>query len=194
MADEQMMEMDNLGEEGGAAPSDGKSPIMKYLPWIVGLLIVQVVLAYFVAHWFFSPAPTPEKPAGQTEVAASAAEPQPESDSKGGYKTPKAPEVNTIYDKLDVIVVNPAGTDGLRFLSTQVFLGLSSPKVEEYITSHSLVYRIKDTLVRTLSSKTIPELDPSKQDQLKQELKEKLNAFLGKNAVVDIYFQSFVLQ
>ena len=91
-------------------------------------------------------------------------------------------------------MVNPAGTDGLRFLSTQVFLGLSDLKVAEYITTNHLVPRINDTLVAVFSSKTIADLDPSRHAKLKEEIRKRLNLFLGQNAVLEVYFQSFVLQ
>jgi flagellar basal body-associated protein FliL len=191
MADENMMEMDDSEEEGESLPSGGgKSPIVKYLPVIIGLLVVQVVLAYFVAQWFFAPV---DNTAAEPVEAVAAVENTPAPASGSTYQPPPM-AVATIFDQLEVTVVNPAGTDGLRFLSTQIALGLSSPDVATFITTNNLIYRIQDVLVRIFSSKTIPDLEASKHDLLKEEIKTKLNDFLGKNAVVEVYIKSFVLQ
>ncbi len=189
MADENMMEMDDSEEEGESISSGGgKSPIVKYLPVIIGLLVVQVVLAYFVAQWFFAPV---DNTAAEPVEAVVENTPAP---APGGTYQPPSMAVATIFDQLEVTVVNPAGTEGLRFLSTQVALGLSSPDVATFITTNNLIYRIQDVLVRIFSSKTIPDLEASKHDMLKEEIKIKLNDFLGKNAVVEVYIKSFVLQ
>ena len=189
MADEDMMEMDELGEDGEEEGSEeGGNPLMKYLPLIGGVLLIQVIIIYFAVQWFM-PDDAPE----EGEVAEAVVEETPETEGAEGFE-PKPTSVAKVFDQLEVIVVNPAGTEGLRFLSTQVFLGLSSLKVEQHILENNLVYRINDTLVRILSSKTISDLDPSKHDELKEEIKKKLNAFLGPNAVLEVYFQSFVLQ
>lgn len=192
MADEDMMEMDELGEEE-EAQGGGGNPLMKYLPLIGGVLVVQIIIIYFAVQWFM-----PDDAPAEGEETTEMVEPAPvevpaEGEDGEGFAPPDA-AVLTIFDKLEVIVVNPAGTDGLRFLSTQVFLGLSDVKVEAFITSHNLVPRINDTLVSIFASKTISDLDPSRHPKLKDEIKRRLNRFLGENAVLEVYFQSFVLQ
>jgi len=189
MADEDMMEMDELADDEEEAESTGGgNPLMKYLPWIVGLLVIQVVLAYLVAQWFFVPEAVSEE-----EVATEMVAPG-EAEAQEGYEPPPT-EVVMVYQALDVVVVNPAGTDGLRFLSTKVDLGLSNPDVALFIENNNLKSRINDTMISLLQSKTIPYLtNPPKQQELKEEIKERLNGFLGENAVLEIYFQSFVMQ
>jgi len=194
MADEEMMEMDELGEDEGDAGGGGGNPILKYLPLIGIVLVVQVVIIYFAVQWFM-PDDMPED--GKEVVAEQVETVEPvasEGDGEGSGFVPPNTTVLTIFDKLETIVVNPAGTDGLRFLSTQVFLGLSDLKVAEYITTNHLVPRINDTLVAVFSSKTIADLDPSRHAKLKEEIRKRLNLFLGQNAVLEVYFQSFVLQ
>lgn len=194
MADEEMMEMDELGEDEEEASEGGGNPLMKYLPLIGIVLVVQIVVIYFAVQWFM-PDDLPEDAEG-TEVVEVVEEAPPAEggDGSGSGFEPPPTTVLTIFDKLDIIVVNPAGTDGLRFLSTQVFLGLSDIKVEEFITTNNMVPRINDTLVSIFSSKTISDVDPSRHPKLKEEIRKRLNAFLGQNAVLEVYFQSFVLQ
>lgn len=195
MADEDMMEMDELGEDEGDAGGGGGNPILKYLPLIGIVLVVQVVIIYFAVQWFMPddmPDDSTEAAVEQVETVEPPAAPAEGEDGSGFV--PPTTAVLTIFDKLETIVVNPAGTDGLRFLSTQVFLGLSDLKVAEYITNNHLVPRINDTLVAVFSSKTIADLDPSRHAKLKEEIRKRLNQFLGQNAVLEVYFQSFVLQ
>lgn len=194
MANEDMMEMDEMAEDAGAQASGGGgggNPLKRYLPYIGVLLVVQVVLAYFIMQWFFSPDASSEHASAQVEASAPNL---PAAGAASGAYQPPPVAVTTIFDQIDVIVVNPAGTQGLRFLSAQISLGLSDAKVEAHILTNNLTHRIKDTLVRIMSSKTISDLDPSNHDVIKDEIRMRLNTFLGANAVVEVYFQTFVLQ
>ncbi len=201
MADEDLLGgMDGLGgedEEEQEEEEEGGSPLMKYLPLVVGVLVVQLVIAYVVANWWLSPTP----PKGEMATEEQVSEAPPEGEGALEFQmAPGTTQVAALYEKLEPIVVNPAGTEGLRFLSAQVHLGLSSPSVLEIIDKHNMVPKIRDKLIDIFRTKRIPDLEPLKHDALKQEIKEKLNEFFpGKNpeaapAIVEIYFQSFVLQ
>ena len=194
MADEDMMEMDELGEDEEGGESSAGNPLMKYLPWIAILLVVQVVLAYFVAQWFFVPDALPE--GAQVEEVApaeSVAVDGEKGEGESGYEAPPS-GVQVIYTQVPTIVVNPKGTEGLRFLSVEVHLGLSDPAVAEHIDGTNKLSRINDTLIRLFTTKTIADVDPSRHEKLKEEIMASLNAFLGEHAVLEVYFQSFVLQ
>ncbi|MDP6038759.1 MAG: flagellar basal body-associated FliL family protein, partial [Candidatus Latescibacteria bacterium] len=170
MADEDMMEMDDLGEDEEGEESSGGNPLMKYLPWIAILLVVQVVLAYFVAQWFFVPDELPEG-AQVEEVAPAEGEQGEGGEGEGdpGYEPPPS-VVAVIYTQVPTIVVNPKGTEGLRFLSAEVHLGLSSQAVVEHIDGTNKLSRINDTLIRLFTTKTIADVDPSRHEQLKEDI------------------------
>ena len=193
MADEEMMEMDELGEEEETSTGAG-NPLMKYLPIIGIVLVVQVVIIYFAVQWFM-PDDMPEAD-GVLETSEQEGADPGTTVGDGSQKEfePPPTTVMVIFEKLDIIVVNPAGTDGLRFLSAQVSLGLSDLKVETHIVENNMVPRIYDTLVSVFSSQTIHDVDPSRHSKLKEEIRNRLNQFLGENAVLEVYFQSFVLQ
>jgi flagellar basal body-associated protein FliL len=55
-------------------------------------------------------------------------------------------EQEVVWEGLDPIVVNPAGTGGLRFVSVHVNLGLTSQAVADAIEERFLTSRILDTL------------------------------------------------
>ncbi|MDA0748779.1 MAG: flagellar basal body-associated FliL family protein [bacterium] len=194
MADEDLLgTMDDLGGEGGEEEGQGGggSPLMKYLPLIGGALVVQIVIAYFVASWWFVPSEVPPE-AVEGQVAA-------EEVKEEKVKEMAPTEVAVVYEKLDAIVVNPAGTEGLRFLSATIHLGLSSPDVEALIDQKKLASKITDKLIDVLRSKTIGQLEPGNHEALKTEIKDKLNVIMGGKPgmappVVEVYFKGFVLQ
>lgn len=184
MADEEDLlgAVDGVDEEEGEAEAQaGGSPLMKYLPIIGGVLIVQIIIGYVLVNWIFSPSEESPKPSEEVVQEASPDE-------------TLVLNEEIIYDKLEPIVVNPAGTGGIRFLSTEVHLGLSSPALGEQIDQMKLMSRIRDRLIGIFQSKTIDQLEPERHEALKQEIMEKLNQFLGKNAIISVYFQGFVIQ
>ena len=189
MADEELDPMEDLEDEPGEGEAEegGGLPLMRYIYIAVGVLIVQVIIVYAVFSWWFTPSEDPSDvpPEAIQQMEA----PPPEAPSE-------APSllVELVYEKLEPIVVNPAGTDGLRFLSTRVHLGISSAGVEGLIDTKNLKSKIRDTLINIFSSKTIPQLDPMHHEAIKDEIKQKLNTFLGENAILEVYFQGFVLQ
>ncbi len=191
MADEDLLgEMEEIGGEIGEEEAEGEAEeeeagvsLMRYLPLVAVILVVQIVIAYFIVQWVF----TPDEPEEGEVAALEEVAPEPESE-------PAQAMVSVIYEKLDPIVVNPAGTEGLRYLSTTIHFGVSSPEVVAMIEGKSQSSKIRDVLIRVLSGKIIEQLHPDNHAALKDEIREKLNGFLGKNAILEVYFQGFVLQ
>ena len=193
MADEDLLgTVDDLGDDDeDEEGQEGGSSLMKYLPLIGGLLVLQIVIAYFVANWWFVPAESPPDAATEQveEVLA----------EEVGQADLAPPEVTAIYEKLETIVVNPAGTDGLRFLSATIHLGVSSPEVATAIDENQLASKMNDRLIDILRSKTIGQLEPEYHDTIKAEMRFRLNEILGAKPgtqppIVEIYFTGFVLQ
>ncbi len=88
--------MDDLGDEEGEEEESGEgSPLMRYLPLIGVVLVVQIIIGYAIGAWFFGGS---DGEAVEGEEMVSAAQ----------MDIPEQKEV--IWDKLDPIVVNPAGT------------------------------------------------------------------------------------
>jgi flagellar basal body-associated protein FliL len=188
MADDDLLgAADDAAEDAEEEASEGGgSPLMKYLPIIAIVLVVQIVMVDLVATWWLAPSDAPDEPDVQ-EVA------QAETEAPVAGAMPPG-QVSVIYEKLDPIVVNPAGTEGLRFLSATVHLGLSSQDVLNAIDANNLSSKIRDRLIDILRAKTIDQLDPAHHEEIKREIRRRLNEFLGENAVLEVYFQGFVLQ
>lgn len=190
MADEEDLlgSMDELeDEEGEEEEGGGGSPLMKYLPLIGGVLVVQIIIGYLIGSFFFAPS---EEDVAEGEEGGEATE-------EVVAEVPMI-EQEVVWEGLDPIVINPAGTGGLRFASVHVNLGLTSQAVMQAIDEKGLKSRIRDTLIGVLASKTIDQLDPRYHETLKAEMRTKLNEFLSPEpppvAVKRVYFQGFVLQ
>ena len=191
MADEDDLlgSMDEMeDEEGEEEEGEGGSPLMKYLPLVGGVLVVQIIIGYVIGSLFF--APSADEAAGGEDGAA--------AEQEEVVAEVAMVELEVIWDKLDPIVINPAGTKGLRFASVDVNLGLTSEAVMLAIDERGLASRIRDTLIGILASKTIEQLDPRYHEILKVEMRAKLNEFLSPennpSAVKRVYFQEFVFQ
>jgi len=81
---------------------------------------------------------------------------------------------------------------GTRFLKVEVYVEVEDEKVVEELTAFMPV--IKDTILSTLSSKSVADLDVNNQKSLKAEMKKKINAKLGSEIVKNVYFTTFIMQ
>ncbi len=151
------------------------------------LFIVQLVVVYFVtANILLSkiqqPGDVPHE--DSTEVA--------ENDSTSKEKGENTEAGQFLYSMKDIIV-NPAGTNGSRYLL--VDLGIDFPsaeKLEEFKTKEILA---KDVVISALSSKTLPQLNSiAYKDSLKSELLVKLEKDISKMEINSVYFSRFIIQ
>ncbi len=189
MADEEDLlgSMDDLEDgEDEEEEEGGGSPLMKYLPLVGGVLVVQIIIGFVIGSLFFGSSGD-ESAEGEGEEAEAEVTAQ-----------VSLIEQEVIWEGLDPIVVNPAGTGGLRFASVEVVLGVTSQAVITTIEELFLTARIRDNLIGILASKTIEQLDPRHHEELKIEMRDGLNEFLSPennpSAVKRIYFKGFVLQ
>ena len=91
------------------------------------------------------------------------------------------------------LVLNPAGTNGSRFLL--LTLGLAVP---DEAASQALQARdpeLRDVVIRQLGAQTVETLaDITRRDSLKAQLRTALGERFGKKTVLDVYFPQFVIQ
>lgn len=94
---------------------------------------------------------------------------------------------------LDQFIVNLLSDSGRRFLKTSIDLELSDSDLIEELGAKTS--RIRDVVIRVLSSKTVEEIStPKGKDKLKKELTNQLNAVLLDGQIVRVYFTDFVIQ
>ncbi len=153
----------------------------KKLLMIVAVVLTQLVAAYFLVGFFFNQ--------GGSDPQAKAA---PASDVKTGKGSSSDSNFDNVFIVKDLIV-NPAGTNGLRFLLTTIGLEVSSKATEQECEKRNV--QIHDAIINILTSKTLPELDDvNARESLKVEIKKAINQDLTTGEVLNVYFSKFIIQ
>lgn len=95
--------------------------------------------------------------------------------------------------KIGTIVVNIAGTDGRRYLRTTLEVG-AAEKESKHIEELKPV--LLDAAHAVLGAESLANLlEPEQRDTLKGELRERLNAAVGKrDAITHVLLTEFVIQ
>lgn len=97
------------------------------------------------------------------------------------------------FMELQGFIINPAGTDGTRYLMVNLGLESAEGSVLEELKEKEVV--VRDTVLKLLSQRTVEELaDISLRAQLKQELRDAVNGVLRKGKIDRVYFTQYVLQ
>ena len=91
------------------------------------------------------------------------------------------------------LIVNPAGTDGQRYLMVNLGLESSKASVLEELETKEVV--VRDRVLRLLSQRSVEELaDIGQREPLKDELRGAINRVLENGEVSRLYFTQYVLQ
>lgn len=102
------------------------------------------------------------------------------------------PETKGEYE-LEKIIVNPADTNGQRYLLVEISLELRDKEDEELIaSSHS---KIRNNLIEYLSSLSVTELQGrDRKENLRLELVRIINSTIDKRSVRNLYYSKYVMQ
>lgn len=157
------------------APKADSLNIKKIVTIGVPIILIQVVLLYFLFVKFIAPGMS-----SQTQA-------KDETHEEGAVADQT--QVLVIKD----IIVNPAGTNGTRFLLTTVGLEIPSPELKLELEAKEV--QTRDILNTILTSKGLDELTaPQFKEMLRKEILEKLNSTLIKGKIKNIYFSKFIIQ
>lgn len=125
--------------------------------------------------------------------AAEAAKPaaDPAGDGEEDHAEGGAPGGKYVVDDL---VLNPAGTEGTRFLMATVALHLGSAADEEQLKARD--EELRDVVLGVLGQKTVGELvqPDSARAALKRELRDSVAGLFPKGTVRRVYLPKFVIQ
>jgi flagellar FliL protein len=142
----------------------------------VPVFIVQVIIVYFLMAKFMS------KPAAGAETAATSAT------EKVGTESAE-PNLLVVKD----IIINPAGTNGGRFLLATIGIDVNSP--EALVELNKKEVQVRDVLNTVLTEKTLPQLiDITQREQLRTEIAKKMGDIINTGKVRNIYFSKFIIQ
>jgi flagellar protein FliL len=189
---------EKVEEAKGAAPEAAASEKKSggFMKMIIVFAVVQIVLAagaFFVVKMVFLPKI-------QASPAATAEE------KKTEVKVEEKPKEIVLIENL---IVNPAGTNGTRYLSTSIGLevekevpaegekaeGEGEGKGGDGGRMKQLTPVIRDILIAILSSRTLEELGSIEgKEAVRKEILEKVQLALGEIKLSRVYFVDYVLQ
>ena len=117
-----------------------------------------------------------------------------EAEAEPAYDEPEhaEPHVGAVIE-FDNLIVNPAGSEGLRFVMATVGVGVESEKIQEEL--HELDLPIRDRITSVLESQTLEALvAPGARENLKVIIAEAVAPFLEGYSEFVIYIPHFVIQ
>ncbi len=97
------------------------------------------------------------------------------------------------FVKLEGLIINPAGSEGKRFLLIDIGMESRSADVLSELENKDIV--VRDTILKVLAGETVADLSSlERRTELKAELRDAVNGVLRSGAVDYLYFTQFVLQ
>jgi flagellar FliL protein len=151
---------------------------------ILGAVLILVIVgdvAFRVISYFRTPQQHPAE-------ANTGAKPGHDAEAKK-----KKPEVKSTLS-LDSFLVNLADKEEVRFVKAQFQLGMAESN-EEMAKDPVILAATRDTIISLLSSKTSEQImTPQGKDQLREEIRNRVNAILPKGKVSEVFIVDFVVQ
>jgi flagellar basal body-associated protein FliL len=161
----------------------------------IGLVLIagQVLLARFIIGSYLQAVPGDAEAVSEGAAAPAGKPPQEAAREKERKKeVEEREEVGEIYLIKD-IVVNPAGTEGRRYVSLNIAIEVGSETSVSDIERNEPI--IRDIIIRLIVQKTIDELDGREEiDILKYQILRALSRRFGEGVVRHIYLDNYVLQ
>jgi flagellar FliL protein len=160
---------------------------------ILAVIIVDAYAAYFLVTKVIGPNLAMAK---VTQVRESL-KPSEKEAQRVQVEVPKSKDIKEeligTVNLIEDLVVNPAGSEGTRYLCTTVALESVQPGVTEEITTREA--QVRDILIEILGKRTVMELSSlDTRDQIREEIKVAVNDLLSTGSVIGVYFSNFVLQ
>jgi flagellar FliL protein len=163
-------------EQAAVKKKKGLPPIVLY----VVIAVVMVAVGVVVGTKFIGGA---ESVDGEP-VAEEKAAPEKKEHQEG-----EPTELFTVAD----LVVNPAGTEGTRFLSASIGFETYSKHTLELMEKRE--HLVRDALITILGSKTIDQLsDPKQKEIIRFQIKKRTEQLLQVDDLAAVYFTQFILQ
>lgn len=165
-----------VAEEEGARTTENKSGGFDIRIIAIGLVFLLAAMggSYFIAQTTLSPF-------------------LPKEETKATEKEKES----AVMVPLGEFTVNIEDVSGPRYLKTEIYIETTDQTLAgggEGGGSEALMPVIKDEILSILSSKTAADLDVRNRDELKKEIKTRLNKKLGGNKVLEVYFTTFIMQ
>ncbi|NOT35592.1 MAG: flagellar basal body-associated FliL family protein [Candidatus Eisenbacteria bacterium] len=184
------------GESAKAPAKPGPSLVILLVVTLVAFVVGGGTGVFVVGPRLI---PAPVKPAAHAEGEEGDEESEDEEsthdskDKKGAHgKEGEGPEKGPVF-KLENIILNPAGSQGSRFLLVSVAFEFKDPKAEERFRGHDV--EIRDLVIAQLEARTLEQLaQPGARDSLKRLISNAVQPIAGKKTRFKVYLPQFVIQ
>lgn len=179
MADEQAFDFED--EDSGEGGARSKRP----RKLVVAVIVVSSLLGAVVGGGVVAP---------RVAVGSAAEAHKNQNQSEGGHGGGgHGQEGGGNIVEFENVIVNPAGSDGLRFLMATVAFDVSSSEEQDFLRERKL--QIRDRVTSVLEAQTIEMLTAhGARDSLKVLLRHVLVGFVDEAAPVRVYIPHFVIQ
>jgi flagellar protein FliL len=179
-----------MAEEQNTEAATDAAPKKPGMMLLIGCLVAGLVVGGAGGAFALGPvlAKKLSAPKGTTEAASD----EKAEEEHGGEKGEKK-AANTVH-MMENLVLNPAGSNGTRFLMAAVAAEVKDEKVNEEMTGRDA--ELRDAVLRILGDHSVDQLaDMAIRETLKKTLTDSLNARLAsKTAIKRVYFPQFVIQ
>jgi flagellar basal body-associated protein FliL len=186
-------------EAAAAAPAEkaagGNISIKQLLMFGVPVFVVICALMIWLLPKFLGPPSAgsePQKPAASESKGHGEKSEGKKSKSSEGEGGGEEGGESNIYIVKDLIL-NPAGTNGTRFLLMTVGFEVSNAEAKKELEAKDV--QVRDALNTVLTAKTLTTLSmPERRDSLREEISEKVGKLLHSGELNNVYFSKFIIQ
>jgi flagellar FliL protein len=179
MGERETQQRSPSGEESGSPPR--AKPLfftVKNIAVLLAAVGVSTAFAVFAVGNYMAPSIEERRASRQAQAETVGAEDDLES---------------LQFFKIDPIIVNPANSNGERYLKAVVALETYEPKVSAELELR--LPQIKNQINSILSSKTISQMQTNEdRERLRREIQNRVNGLLVRGRVSNVYFEEFVYQ
>ncbi|MBX2989621.1 MAG: flagellar basal body-associated FliL family protein [Bacteroidetes bacterium] len=172
-------------EQPAETPESKKDGLGKrILIFGIPVFLVQFVVVYFLVAKFVVPVAAQN----QTEPAVEQSGHEQEA-AKTDKKESKEQHIYAVKD----LIINPAATNGQRYLLTTIAFDLSSNDALKSLEKKEMA--VRDALNSILTSKTMDQLiDVSKRESLREEIAGKVANLVDHGTLQSVYFSKYIIQ
>jgi flagellar FliL protein len=180
-----------MSEETPSKPPapKGASPIL-LIAIVVGALVAGgAVGGFLVGPRLVAARPAPKAEGDQAEEKGK----DEGKDSEGQDKAGKGGGDKPAYYQLDNIIVNPAGSQGTRFLMASIAIEMTDPKLDERLKAKEV--ELRDIVISTLERQTMDQLNrPGARDSVRAQLAARIQPLAGTRRPIHVFLPQFVVQ
>jgi flagellar basal body-associated protein FliL len=189
---------DHKEEKPEAAKPDAAGAKKGGLPLpLIGAAIGAVVLGSVLGVFILAPRLAPSHaPADATSASAEKGKGEGkgkgEHDKSGGEKGGEKAEAGVIH-RIDNLIVNPAGSQGRRFLMMSVAIEVPDAKAEGQLREHDA--QLRDAILGALESESITTITSlGGRDSVRFAIQRVVQPLVADAEYVHVYLPQFVLQ